>query len=152
MIRLTRSLSKTVSCTRLKIRSCISRRRKSATYDSVSFDLGYFGDESALDANFYVVGRYYYNFTKHTPARRGVYRRQFGSETLGRRRRSESCCEHHSRCRLTSAMTRKRLRTSRLSAMSTTTRRSERIVGRRLSSQAPGTVIAKQRLRQGERR
>ena len=31
------------------------------------FDLGYFGDESALDATFYVVGRYYYNFVKYTP-------------------------------------------------------------------------------------
>ena len=40
---------------------------KQASYESVSFDLGYFSDESALDANFYVVGRYYYNFAKYTP-------------------------------------------------------------------------------------
>ena len=40
---------------------------KQATYVNQRFDLGYFGDESALDANFYVVGRYYYNFTKYTP-------------------------------------------------------------------------------------
>ena len=40
---------------------------KRATYVNQRFDLGYFGDESALDPNFYVVGRYYYNFTKHTP-------------------------------------------------------------------------------------
>ena len=38
-----------------------------ASYVNQRFDLGYFGDESALDANFYVVGRYYYNFVKHTP-------------------------------------------------------------------------------------
>ena len=38
-----------------------------ATYDSIRFDLGYFGDESALSATFYRVGRFYYNFTKHTP-------------------------------------------------------------------------------------
>ena len=31
------------------------------------FDLGYFSDESALDANFYTVGRYYYNFAEYTP-------------------------------------------------------------------------------------
>ena len=38
-----------------------------ATYENISFDLGYFSEESALDPNFYVVGRYYYNFAKHTP-------------------------------------------------------------------------------------
>ena len=37
------------------------------TFANQRFDLGYFGDESALDANFYVVGRYYYNFVKYTP-------------------------------------------------------------------------------------
>ena len=40
---------------------------KQATYENVRFDLGYFSDESALDANFYVVGRFYYNFSKYTP-------------------------------------------------------------------------------------
>ena len=38
-----------------------------ATYASISFDIGYFGDERALDPTFYRVGRYYYNFVKHTP-------------------------------------------------------------------------------------
>ena len=38
-----------------------------ATYESVRFDLGYFSDESALDATFYRVGRFYYNFAKYTP-------------------------------------------------------------------------------------
>ena len=40
---------------------------KQATYENVRFDLGYFSDESALDANFYVVGRFYYNYSKYTP-------------------------------------------------------------------------------------
>ena len=37
------------------------------TFENIRFDLGYFGDESALNPNFYVVGRYYYNFTRYTP-------------------------------------------------------------------------------------
>lgn len=40
---------------------------KDAAFESVRFDLGYFGDESALDPTFYAVGRYYYNFARHTP-------------------------------------------------------------------------------------
>lgn len=40
---------------------------KRASFESVRFDLGYFGDESALDPRFYAVGRFYYNFTKYTP-------------------------------------------------------------------------------------
>ena len=37
------------------------------TFENIRFDLGYFGDESALDPNFYVVGRFYYNFSRYTP-------------------------------------------------------------------------------------
>ena len=40
---------------------------KRATYENIRFDLGYFSDESALDARFYTVGRFYYNFAKYTP-------------------------------------------------------------------------------------
>lgn len=40
---------------------------KQASFETIGFDLGYFSDESALDPNFYVVGRYYYNFAKYTP-------------------------------------------------------------------------------------
>ena len=36
-------------------------------FENVRFDLGYFSDESALDATFYAVGRFYYNFAKYTP-------------------------------------------------------------------------------------
>ena len=38
-----------------------------ATYVTQRFDLGYFADESALDATFYRAGRFYYNFAKYTP-------------------------------------------------------------------------------------
>ena len=40
---------------------------QSVTFENVRFDLGYFSDESALDANFYNVGRFYYNFARYTP-------------------------------------------------------------------------------------
>ena len=40
---------------------------KQAAYQNIRFDLGYFSDESALDATFYRPGRYYYNFALYTP-------------------------------------------------------------------------------------
>ena len=38
-----------------------------AEFETIRFDLGYFSDESALDARFYRPGRFYYNFAKYTP-------------------------------------------------------------------------------------
>ena len=36
-------------------------------FENIRFDLGYFSDESALDPQFYRVGRFYYNFARYTP-------------------------------------------------------------------------------------